>query len=470
MNIHQFLLALRGRFWVFLSLLVATVAAAVLVTVALPKTYESTVGILVDNRDEQSLSGTLPPARERMGFMQTQIDIIQSQSVARRVVADMKLADDPRAQEAFARAKAPGTIEDWLATSLLAHLKVDSSQSSVIQIQYSANDPKAAANIANAFAKAYMDETLRLRTEPTKQAAGWFDEQLKSLRAQCEAAQRKLSAYEREKGIVATDERMDVETARLNQLSQQALAAQDASFDSGSKSSLANRNAAPDALPEVMANPLIQTLKGQLLTAEAALAEMSTRLGPNHPQYRQQAEQVSALRSRLNAETSRVVSSVRNTNTQNQSRQASLQKALDEQRERVISLRAARNEALVMMREVETTQKAYEAALSRYLVNKVESGARQTNVTVLNAATEPTRASKPKSLLNIVLGFAVGIVLGLGAVFLLELLDRRVRSSDDLEEGLEAPLLGTLQPWRPSHLLGGPGGTGGGHRALPSPA
>lgn len=468
MNIHQFLLALRGRFWVFLSLLVATVAAAVLVTVALPKTYDSTVAILVDNRDEQSLSGTLPSARDRTGFMQTQIDIIQSQSVAKRVVENLQLAQDPRAREAFARAKAPGTIEDWIATNLLQRVKVDSSQSSVIQIQYSANDPKAAANIANAFAKAYMEETLRLRTEPTRQAAGWFDEQLKSLRAQFETAQRKLSAYEKEKGIVATDERVDVETARLNQLSTQALQAQDMTYDSSSRSNLASRNAAPDALPEVLANPLIQSLKGQLLTAEANLSEMSTRLGPNHPQYQQQAQQVSALRSRLGAETARVVAGVRNTNTQNQSRQASLQKALEEQRQRVIELRAARNEALVLTREVETTQKAYEAALSRYLVNKVESGARQTNVTVLNAATEPTRASKPKSLLNLVLGFAVGIVLGLGAVFLLELLDRRVRSSDDLEEGLEAPLLGTLQPWRPSHLLGGP--QGGNNRALPSPA
>src|SRR4051812_6179494 len=230
MNIHQFLLALRGRFWVFLSLLVATVVAAVIVTVALPKTYDATVAILVDNRDEQSLSGTLPSARERTGFMQTQVDIIQSSSVARRVVDDLKLADDARARDAFARAKAPGSIEDWIATNLLLRLKVDSSQSSVISIQYSANDAKAAANIANAFAKAYMEETLRLRTEPTRQAAGWFDEQLKSLRTQFEVAQRKLSAYEREKGIVATDERVDVETARLNQLSTQALAAQDMAF------------------------------------------------------------------------------------------------------------------------------------------------------------------------------------------------------------------------------------------------
>ena len=163
----------------------------------------------------------------------------------------------------------------------------------------------------------------------------------------------------------------------------------------------------------------------------------------------------------------RVVAGVRNVTTQSRARAGALQQALDAQRQKVIDLREARNESFVLVREVETAQKAYETALNRYLVNKVESGARATNVAILTAATEPAHHTKPKSLLNLVLGLVVGIVLGLGAVFLLELLDRRVRSGDDLEMGLEAPLLGTLQPWRPSSLLGGPPGPG---RSLPSPA
>src|SRR5687767_8327936 len=136
MNIHQFLLAVRGRLWVFLSLLVATVVAAIAVTLSLPKTYESTVSILVDARDEQSLNA----------------------------------------------AGARGSVEDWVAGGLLANLKVISSQSSVISLTYGASSPKFAADVANAFASAYMQTTLQLRTEPSKQAAGWFEEQLGSLR------------------------------------------------------------------------------------------------------------------------------------------------------------------------------------------------------------------------------------------------------------------------------------------------
>ena len=468
MNIHQFLLAVRGRLWVFLSLLVATVLAAVVVTLLMPKTYEATVSILVDNRDEQSINGTMASNRDRTGFMQTQLDIINSMEVARRVVRDMNLAENPNVQAAFAEAGGRGSIEEWVAGGMLAGLKVVSSQSSVISLTYGAGDPKTAADIANAFAKAYMDTTLHLRTEPSKQAAGWFEEQLGGLRKAFEESQAKLAKFQREKGIIVSDERLDIENARLSELSTQALQAQNLTYDASSRSGTASARGA-GSMPEVLANPLVQSLKGEVLRAEAKLAELSTRLGPNHPQYQQQASEISALRSRLGAEMGSIVSGSQQATAQSRARESQLTAALDAQRKKVVEMRDARNESLVMQREVDTAQKAYEAALARYLVNKVESGARSTNVTVLNPASEPMRHSKPKTLLNIILGFAVGMVLGLGAVFLLELLDRRVRSGDDLENGLDAPLLGTLHAWKPSHLLGGNVAGGSGGRALPSP-
>ena len=466
MSFHQFLLALRGRYWIFLSLFTATVIAAICVTLLLPKSYESTVSLLVDIRDEQSLAGTAPSARTQVGYMQTQIDIIQSQRVARKVVEDLKLAEIPQAQSAFKGSGTRGAIEDWIGSGLLAKLRVESSQSSVINLTFSASDPRFASAVANAFARAYMDTTLNLRVEPTRQAASWFDEQLKGLRKDLEVAQSRLGAYQREKGIIATDERLDVENARLSELSTQALQAQNMTFDSSSRSGLASRNASPESLPEVLGNPLVQSLKTELLRAESKLQELSTRLGPNHPQYQQQASEISALRSRMNGEIGRVVAGVQNVTAQSRAREGSLQAALAQQRSRVIELREARSQATVLVRDVETAQKAYEAAQQRYVVNKVESGARLTNVTILNPATEPTNPSKPKVMINILLGIVMGIILGLGVVFLLELLDRRVRSADDLEV-LDAPLLGTIKPWHPSRLLGG---TTSSNKALPSPA
>ena len=461
MNIHQFLLALRGRLGVFLALLGGTVAAAILVTLLMPKTYQATAAILVDNRDEQSLNGPVASQRERVGWMQTQIDILSSERVARRAVEELKLAENAKVQEAFKASGEGGAIQDWLARNLLAGLKVDATQSNVIQIIYSAKDPKFAAAAANAIARAYMDMTLALRVEPTRQAAGWFEDQLKGLRDQLESAQSRLAKFQQEHGIIATDERVDIENARLAALDTQALAAQSSSIEASVRG-----NGGTEALPDVLANPLIQSLKGEVLRAEATLSQLATRLGPNHPEYIQQQQQVQSLRAKLNGEMGRIVGGVKNVTAQQRQREAEIKAALAAQREKVMKLREARNQAQVLQRDVETAQKAYEAALARFLVNKVESGAKVSNVTLLNPATEPTRAAKPRKLVNIALGVIVGLILGFAAVFLLELFDRRVRSTADLDSGLDAPLLGELQEWRPSRLLGGPDGT----RALPSPA
>jgi len=305
--------------------------------------------------------------------------------------------------------------------------------------------------------------SLKLRTEPTKEAAAWFDDQLKSLREQFQQAQEKLAQFEHENGIISTDERLDVEVARLNELSAQSLRAADLSYDAGARSGQARGGV--DSAPDVLANPLVQSLKGDLLRAESKLQELATRLGPNHPQYQQQATEVQALRQRVNSETQRVIGGVQSSAGQSYARRSALEKDLAEQRKKVEALRQARSQSQVLIRDVDTAQKAYEAALQRYLVNKVEAGAKSTNVAILNPATEPMMPSKPKVPLTLGLGLFVGVLLGLAAVFFLELLDRRVRSTDDLEAGVEAPLLGTLQPWHPSRLIAGDDGT----KALPSP-
>jgi len=468
MSFHQFLLALKGRFWVFISLLVATVLAAIVVTIVMPKTYDATASVLVDNPDNQMINQQQMPARAQLGYMQTQVDIIQSQRVARQVVKDLKLAEGDSVKAAWLKAGGKGTPEDWVAQGLLSKLKVDVSQSSVIGITYSASSSKFASDVANAFAKAYVDTSLNLRVEPAQEASAWFNEQLKGLRADLDNAQAKLAKFQREHGILINDERLDFENARLAELSSQVLQATSTAYDNASRAGQAGKRSS-ETLPEVIANPLVTTLKTELLRAEAKLSELSTRVGPNHPQYIQQKSEVDALRARVAAEMGKVAGGLATATAQARSREAALRADYAAQRKKVEDLRDARAESQMMVRDVDAAQKAYDAALTRYHVNKVEGAARQTNVTILNPAIEPTFPSKPRVPLNIALGLFVGTLLGLAAIFLLEILDRRVRSDPDLDAvmlGMDVPLLGTLHTWHPSRMLGGDDAP----RALPSPA
>jgi uncharacterized protein involved in exopolysaccharide biosynthesis len=167
----------------------------------------------------------------------------------------------------------------------------------------------------------------------------------------------------------------------------------------------------------------------------------------------------------------KIVDGLENAARQSSRREAELKDALGAQRSRVLEFKEYRNELGVLARDLETAQRAYDTALQRLTVNKVESSASQTNVAVLNSAVEPRNASRPKIFLNIALAAFVGTVLGLAIVFLMETFDRRVRSFGDLDDGPNVPVLVVLNSWEPARArltARLPGVSGGGY-ALPSP-
>jgi len=473
MDLKLFLLALRARFGVFAFLLFVTVAAATAVSFLLPKSYTATASLLVDAREEVSMGNSqrpLVPSQEKISYLETQSDIISSGRVARKVVRDLNLAQSPIMAKTVREAvDKGGLVEDRLIEFLLENLKIDTTQSNVIRISYSSPDPRLSANVANGFAKAYIDTMLDLRVEPTREAATWFDEQLKTLRARLEDAQARLTDYHQQRGIVSADEHTDVENTRLAVLSDQVIRAQEQSSqwesrEQQARASLEN-GGSPDKLPEVLDNAFIQRLKEDLLHGETKLQELATNYGPNYPQYQRQVSENRSLREKLDAEMKKLVAGIENSARQSREREAGSRKAMASQRSRVLDLKEGRNELTVLRRNVESAERVYDIALQRFVVSQVDSHASQTNVTVLNPAIEPRKHSRPKITLNIALSVLVGTMLGIGVVMLMELFDRRVRSRSDLY--LDVPLLGVVNGWQPGEvrLLGHSGGDG---RTLPN--
>lgn len=475
MNPSLFFLALRARFGVFVLALAATVLAASVLSLLLPKTYKATASLVVDVKEEQSISNVLDafiPARERMiGYLQTQVDIITSEKVARKVVHDLKLAENPQTVEDFERSEdGQGSIEDWLVANLLEWIDVETSQSSIIHVNYLDGDPHVAASVANAFAKAYVDTMLELRVEPTRGAATWFETQLKTLRANLEEAQATLTAYQRREGIVAADEQSDVEYTRLAELSSQLVKAQDTTINLQSRQEQTRADLEQgvplELLPDVQSNEHIQQLRKDLTSAEATLQEMATTYGANHPSYRSQLAQNRMRRQKLNTEMRKVVDGIGSSIRQSQQHEAQLEAAIAAQRARLLERKGSRNEAAVLMRNVETAQKTYDTAMQRSVESEVEARVSQTNVSVLSAAVLPRKPDRPKIALNIALSLVVGTMLGIALVMMMEMSEPRVRSLAYLNNGPNAPLLGVLNTWDPADrpLLSGPSVA---RRALP---
>jgi polysaccharide biosynthesis transport protein len=444
MSFGQCLAILKARWKVALLVFLLTVLTSIAVSLLLPKQYTSTASVVVDFKPDpvtaMIYSGMAPP-----GLIGTQVEVLQSERVARRVIRNLKLADNLQVRDQWLQStEGVGSIETWLLDGLQKRLEVKPSrEASVITVSYKAADPNFAAGVANAYVQAYLETSLALRVDPAKQYSAFFDSRAKEARETLEKAQARVSAFQKAKGIIATDERLDVETARLGELSSQAVMLQALTSEASSRQAQA-RSASADKMQEVLNNPLIGTLKADLSRADARLQELNSRLGSDHPQVLEAKANMASLRSRIDAETQRVTAGVGVSDTIARQRGADVRSALAAQRAQVLRMKAVRDEGSVLVRDVESAQRTFDAVVSRFNQSTLESQTTQSNVSLLTAAEPPLEHSSPKLLLNTVVAVVLGALLAVGGVLLLEFMNRRVRSAQDISFTLGLPLLGTL--------------------------
>lgn len=448
MNFSQFLLILRARMKIVLLTIIVTVATTLAVSMSLPKTYKATSSLLMNYKGVDPVTGLTLPGQLLPGYMATQIDIISSKSVALRVVDKLGLANNPAVVQQFNEAnEGKGSVRDWLADLLLKKLEiVPSKESSVVEVSFKGADPQFVAAVANAFSDEYQKISIQLKVEPMRKAANYFQDQIKLLRDNVEVAQSRMSKYQQENGIVNADTRLDVETNRLNDLSAQLVGAQGARMEAASRQRMA-QGAGADS-PDVAANPLIQNLKANLATAESKFAELSQRLDQNHPLYQSSKAEVEKLRADLQTQLRSTASSIGANAQILGQREGEIRAALDAQRAKLLELNRTRDELGVLGKDVENAQHAFDAASQRFSQTKIEGQVDQSDIAVLNPAIAPVNPSGPKVLLNTAAALFLGTLLGLGFGMVAELMDRRVRSADDLVNALNVPVLGVVD-WGP---------------------
>lgn len=433
----QFLRALRAHYKVVVILFLITVAVTLAVSSTLPVRYSASASVMVDVRASDPLTAMIMPSS-----LSTQIDIIESDRVSRKVIKQLKLDEGPVVKQQWLDAtNGRGTLEDWLVDRMQKNIKVSPSRdSNIITITYYGGDSGFVALAANAYAQAYIDTIVEMKVEPAKQYARWFEDQTKVLRENVEQAQARLSKYQQSHGIVEKDERLDYESAKLRELSSQLTVVQGQTSDSRSK-----QKSGADTLPEIMQSTVITSLKSDIARREATLQETALNLGKNHPQYQRLESELASLKARLEAETLHMTRSFATASTVGQSKESELRAAIEAQKKKLLTLRNERDEIEVLQRDVAAATQALDAVNSRLNQTSLESQATRANVSLLTPAVAPLEPSSPKPLrVMLMLSMALGILIGVGAAFMLEMLDRRIRSVDDLAEMLQMPVLGVI--------------------------
>jgi succinoglycan biosynthesis transport protein ExoP len=429
MSLLQFFSILRARRNLAGLILLATLGLALAWVALRPANFTARAPVLVDVRTDPvnttPLQGMVAPS-----FMTTQIDIVKSDRVAERVV-QMLPADQAPLKGLREEAQKNAAPPAWIAHMLRQRLEVKPArESNIINIAWTGRTPAEAARVANAFAQAYLETSLEIRTDPARKYADWFDEQVKASRDKLQQAQARLSEFQQRSGILSADDRDDYESKRLTELSQQLMIAQGRGRGGSAVSS--------------DASPLVNNLRQDLARMEAKVGQASASMGANHPQMQQMQAELSAMRSRLAQESSRVGAAGASSAEAGKARERELQAALNEQKSRVLAVNKQRGELSLLQRDVDTAQKAFEAVSASAAQSRLQAMTNQTNVMRLASAVEPLDPTGPTAMQALIVALVAGSLLAVAGALMVELLNRRVRSADDLSTVTQLPILATV--------------------------
>lgn len=480
---------LLSRLPIVLLMTLLTTAIAFVVVMGKQRWFSAESTVLIEYSDLRAGVDQSAAGRYRPDFMQTQIGIVASERVARAAVdllekdgitvedllgdasTDESTTGEPEGffngLKALIKKELRGTpptrelgnIADaryqddrqMAALGIRANLApylTDNSR--LIQVLYNSTDPLLSAAVSNAVADAYVQTRLNLSRDPARRTAEFLEGQLAGLRKNLEQATNRLSTYEQEKRIVSADGRVDVEIAYLNALSSQLVEAQASVASARSRTAnleaAVSSGAALDTLPDITTNRLVQDLKVALSRKQAQLSELSTTYGEKHPLYINLATEVQTLTQNLKNEIGSIVQSQRNQEQVALSREKSLQQSLEEQRNRLLSMRKSRDDLPALTREVESAQNAYDDALRDAQRFSLLGQTNETNAVVLNRAVVPDGPSSPNVLRSLMAAAVLGSLLGLLLALALEFADNRVRHSDEILPAIagSAPVLAEI--------------------------
>jgi succinoglycan biosynthesis transport protein ExoP len=479
---------------IVLGTLAVFASAAVVYCVLSPRLYKATGEVQVqkeaaDALGLENMTGSADGEGDALDAnitLQTQAQVLQSDSLALQVIKDLNLEQNqdfrPKFNPigwAFGLVSSPGVADPNSAsledapnrrTRLLkifaAHLTVKPvSGTRLIDVSYLNSDPKVAADVVNHLVKSLVDHNFQTRHNATQEAAGWLGNQLADLRKQSEDLQAKVVQLQRDSGVFTLGQtdmqgREQVYTPALDRLEQataQMTQAQSARIMKGALyqvvkdgdpeliSGLYGGGLLASASPGVSGSlTLIQNFRAQEATAQAQLNELSAKFGPGYPKVTEVRASLESTQKALHQEVARVAERVKNDYTMAQQVENSAKTVFLEGKRQANALNDKAVEYEIVRQEAMQSRGLYESLLRRLKEADLVAGLRSSNITLVDPARAPSRPAKPNVLLYIAASIAAGLFLGMCSAVFRDAMDTKIQDLPVLEAQFGETPLGIL--------------------------
>jgi capsular exopolysaccharide synthesis family protein len=377
-------------------------------------------------------------------YLQTQVQNLQSEALALAVIRSLTSGrDSKQPQQTSAIELAPkgserlSPAENAALHEFKKRLRIDHDPGSrLITVSVGAHDPVQAANETNALARLYLERMAEARHEAIEQSVNWLSDQLKDIRKRMDDSNRALVEFQQANKVADVDEGKSTFGEMVADLSKQR--AQTAS-DRVQLEALLNRvhNGDPDILPQVHDSMLIQQLTQKLAEVRADLAQSRAVYGPNHPNVKRLENQSSELQKELAQQKQGILEELKSSYAVAQAREQSASRAVDAAN-RQMSLVA---EYSALRREAQANTELYNSLYSKVEEAAISAASKSSNIRILDQARVLDTPTKPRRVLNLILGLIGGLVLGVVAAFSFEGLDQSVRTIADVRQfGAKLPV------------------------------
>jgi len=440
-HLLDYLIILRKHQWLIATFLLTVVTVVTIASFKMKPVYQATARVEVD-REGQSLSpfqdaNSYDAYVDSENYIETQTKIIQSETVALATIRSLDLARYP---EFGGDSKSSSQIRDTtngtrpsILGAFLGRLTVKRIPNSrLIDVGFEAQSAQLAAQVVNAHLRNYVEQNFRSKYDATTQASTWLSAELEELRIKVERSEDARIAYERDNQIWQIDEKQDITTQKLSDLSK---AVTEAETELAEKEALYNiaTSGNIDALPAAQNNIVIQDLLKRRTDLEEQLNEAINQYGPNFPKVQRMISQEKELNDSLARARQTIVESVKVEFDTSRSHVEILERNLDQQKTEANDLAEKLIQYHILQHDAESNKQLYDGLLQKLKEAGISAGLRSDNIHVVDPALIPSSPSRPQKARNILLAFLAGLVGGVGLALFREYLDNTVKSPDDVE-------------------------------------
>ncbi len=444
MSLLQFVRILIARRWIILVSLVTCVFVAMGVALLLAPRYPAHARIILDTIKPDPVTGQVIANQAMRGYVATQSQLIQDYRVAGEVVDKLGWANNPAVVAQY-QADSDGSVDlrRWAAQRIIDQTSVSLVEgSNILEINYQGPTPEAAKAIVNALRDAFIDSSLRLKTDSAGRTAEWYREQADKAQKTLAIAEAAKSKFEADNGIVAAAAGGDAETAKLQALQSALLQARSGI---GARDLQASQTAAANG-------GIVDQLKMQVATLDDQLTQASEKLGPSNPQYKALMARKALLATQLSRESAAARTAGALVSGSTKRSIASIESDYAAQKAKVLSMKPLLDQDAQFQRDVELRRDQYQKAAARTADLKLEADVSEAGLVILGDAISDKKSSWPKIPLIGALSVVFGLGLGLALALTTELLARRVRGAEDLANASKVPVLAVIAAARRSRF------------------